>query len=332
MDNTQDMQSKQNILEIRDLHVRFPGYFGLTSVLNGVNLTIDRGSIFGLVGESGSGKSMTGYSTLRMLKSPGYIEKGEILLNGQDLTHLSEEEMRRNIRGRQISLIPQGTGGNLNPTFKIGKQIMAVLRTHEGTGRKEALAKAEELLHSVGLPEPKKRLKAYPHELSGGMCQRVMIAMGLACHPRLLIADEPTTGLDVTVQAQILDLIAALIEDHGSSCMLITHDLGVVAEVCHYTGVMYAGQVVEYGPTDEIFKRPLHPYTKNLLRATFRVDRKKEIYSIPGSVPDLRALPLGCKFAARCDEILPECTSTEPEAICMDGGRIVKCHRSGGTI
>ena len=321
-----------NLLEIKDLHVKFPGYFGMTNVLNGVNLDIAKKSIFGLVGESGSGKSMTGYSTLKMLKSPGYIERGQILLDGEDLVALGEEDMRRSVRGKQISLIPQGTGVNLNPTFKIGKQISAVLRTHENMGKKEALSKAEELLHSVGLPEPKKRLSSYPHELSGGMCQRVMIAMGLACQPRLLIADEPTTGLDVTVQAQILELIAGLIEDYGSSCMLITHDLGVVAELCNYTGVMYAGQVVEFGRTEDIFKRPLHPYTKNLMRATFRVDKRKEIYSIPGSVPDLRTLPFGCKFEERCDEKCPECREREPEALNVDGIRVVKCFKAGDRL
>lgn len=318
-----------NLLEIKDLHVRFPGYFGTVSVLNGVNLSIERGSIFGLVGESGSGKSMTGYSILRMLKSPGYIEKGSILLEGDELTELREEDMRRNIRGKKIALIPQGTGGNLNPVFSIGQQISAVLRTHEDIGKKEAWEKAGQLLKSVGLPEPEKRLRAYPHELSGGMCQRVMIAMGLCCRPQLLIADEPTTGLDVTVQAQILELICALIEDCGSSCMLITHDLGVVAEVCRYTGVMYAGQVVEFGRTEDVFKHPLHPYTKNLLRATFRVDRRQEIYSIPGSVPDLLSLPHGCKFEERCDERCPSCRDGEPVAVVSDGLRMVKCFKAG---
>lgn len=319
----------EKVLEIKDLHVHFPTYQGVAKVLNGVNLTIEPETITGLVGETGSGKSMTGLSILRLIKRPGRIVKGSIFMEDKDLVKLSETEMKEKIRGKKISLIPQGTRGGLNPTFTVGEQISVIFRIHQKLNKRQSLEKAEEMLRKVGIPEPKKRLKAYPHELSGGMCQRVMIAIGLACNPRLLIADEPTTGLDVTVEAQILELIQNLISQNKLSCILITHDLGVVAEVCQNIAVMYGGQVLEFGKTADVFEEPLHPYTQKLLKATLRVDQHKPIYSIPGSVPDLLNLPQGCNFAPRCDKKLKICDVREPEATIMPSGRIVKCFRAG---
>ena len=324
MDNM-DNSRKEPVVRLEDLHVEFPLYQGTARVLNGVNLEIKPECITGIVGESGCGKTMTSSAILSLIPRPGRVTKGSIYLHGRDIVKMNQREVNDYVRGK-ISFVPQGARAAMNPVFTIGEQISRIYRINHGMGKQEAMEAAEEALRSVGIPEPKKRLKAYPHELSGGMCQRVLIVMGIAAGTTLLIADEPTTGLDVTVQAQILDLIMDMVEKNRSSCMFITHDLGVIAEISQYVAVMYGGQVVEYGTTEEIFLRPRHPYTRRLMDATLRVDIKKEITSIPGIVPSALKLTKGCYFAERCDEAMPVCFEENPADYVCDG-HCVKCHK-----
>ncbi len=273
---------------------------------------------------------MTALSILQLIKSPGKIIDGSIKYKGEDLLKKDLNDIK-NFRGKKIALIPQGSRAALNPVFTIGAQIALLYKVHKNMKKRESYEAAEEVLRSVGIPEPRKRLRAYPHELSGGMCQRILIAMGLALDPTLLIADEPTTGLDVTIQAQILDLILELVNEKSSSCILITHDLGVIAEVCQYVAVMYAGQVVEYGTTKDIFTDPRHPYTEKLIDATLRIDQKKTITSIKGTVPNFMHLPEGCSFSPRCHKALDLCHRQKPNTYYFADNRYVMCHLSSTT-
>ncbi len=288
------------LLEIRDLHTNFYTHDGVVRAVDGLNLYVKRGEVLGLVGESGCGKSVTSLSVLRLVSPPGKIDSGEILFDGKDLLKFSGHEMTQ-IRGNRIAMIFQQPTSSLNPVFRIGDQISEVLNIHQELGKKAGKARALELLSMVGIPDPERRLNAYPHELSGGMAQRVMIAMALACVPELLIADEPTTALDVTIQAQILDLMRDMRSKLDTAIVLITHDLGVVAEMADRIAVMYAGQIVEEATVDELFTNPKHPYTRGLIGSIPVLGVVKDALDvIPGNVPNLIDLPVGCRFAPRC--------------------------------
>jgi peptide/nickel transport system ATP-binding protein len=288
------------LLEVKGLRTSFHTRDGVVRAVDGIDFHVDRGEIMGLVGESGCGKSVTSLSLLRLIPPPGRIEAGQILFDGQNLLDLTGEQMRR-IRGDRISMIFQQPTSSLNPVWNVGAQIAEVLELHRNMRRKAARARAVDLLRMVGIPDPERRLNSYPHEMSGGMAQRVMIAMALACEPELLIADEPTTALDVTIQAQILDLIRGLREQTGTAVILITHDLGVVAEMCDRVAVMYAGEIIEQADTVPLFREPRHPYTRGLINSIPVVGEViEELAVIPGNVPNLVDLPPGCRFASRC--------------------------------
>ncbi|NJE60708.1 ABC transporter ATP-binding protein [Thermococcus sp. 21S7] len=316
------------VLEIRDLYINFRTMWGVAKVLNGVSFEINDGEIFGLVGETGCGKSVTALSVLRLLPSNAQIS-GEIIFKGENLLEKSEEEMRK-LRGKEISIIFQDPMTSLNPLFKIGDQMVDIITLHEGLSKEEALEHARNLLKSVGLSDPGRILNSYPHELSGGMRQRIMIAMALSSNPSLLIADEPTTALDVTIQKQILRLILDLRDRYSFSVLLITHDLGVVAEVCDRVGVMYAGNIVEIAPTEELFENPLHPYTQGLLSVVPDPRTKKPLKPLRGSVPSLLNPPSGCRFHPRCDYAKDVCSRVKPELIERSPGHFVACHLYGG--
>jgi oligopeptide/dipeptide ABC transporter ATP-binding protein len=317
------------LLEVKGLRTSFATRDGLVKAVDGIDFSVDRGEIMGLVGESGCGKSVTSLSIMRLVAKPGRIDGGEVLFDGQDLLTLSGDEMRK-IRGDRISMIFQQPTSSLNPVWNVGRQIEEVLRIHRGMQGKAAQERAEELLRMVGIPDPKRRLKAYPHEMSGGMAQRVMIAMALACEPELLIADEPTTALDVTIQAQILDLMRNLRDETGTAIILITHDLGVVAEMCDRVAVMYAGEIVEQSDVISLFRRPLHPYTRGLIGSIPVVGQvQDELAVIPGNVPNLIDLPKGCRFAPRCqtriDEEVNIAEEVHPSLLPVRGGHDVRC-------
>ncbi len=293
-------RGERPLLEVKGLHTSFYTRDGIVRAVDGIDFAVDRGEIMGLVGESGCGKSVTSLSIMRLVASPGRIEEGEILFDGRDLLKLSGDEMRR-MRGEQISMIFQQPTSSLNPVWDVGRQIAEVLEIHRNMKRKAARGRALELLKMVGIPDPERRLKAHPHEMSGGMAQRVMIAMALACEPDLLIADEPTTALDVTIQAQILDLMRELRDQTGTAIIFITHDLGVVAEMCDRVAVMYAGEIVEQTDVVSLFRHPKHPYTQGLIGSIPVVGQiRDELAVIPGNVPNLVDLPKGCRFAPRC--------------------------------
>ncbi len=315
------------LLEIKGLKTYFYTYEGTVKALHNVNITINEGEIFGLVGETGCGKSVTALSTMRLIESPGKIVGGEILFQGEDLTKLSEEEMQK-IRGNKISMIFQDPMASLNPLMKTGKQIAEVLEVHQKHYNKNELRqRILNILRMVRLPSPERIMESYPFELSGGMRQRVMIAMMLSTSPKLLIADEPTTALDVTIQAQILRILKEMKEKLNISIWLITHDLGVVAETCDRVCVMYAGNVVECADVVEIFKNPLHPYTKGLLKAIPSVNRRvEELNTIPGSVPNLINPPPGCRFHPRCSKRTEICDKVEPKSIQVSENHTVSCH------
>jgi oligopeptide/dipeptide ABC transporter ATP-binding protein len=288
------------LLEIKGLHTSFHTRDGLVRAVDGIDFHVDRGEIVGLVGESGCGKSVTSLSIMRLVAAPGRIESGTIEFDGRDLLTLSDEEMRK-LRGDRISMVFQQPTSSLNPVWTVGRQIEEVLRIHRGMKGTPAHSRAVELLKMVGIPDPERRLKSHPHEMSGGMAQRVMIAMALACEPELLIADEPTTALDVTIQAQILDLMRALRDETGTAIILITHDLGVVAEMCDRVAVMYAGEIVEETDVTTLFREPSHPYTQGLIGSIPVVGHvTDELAVIPGNVPNLIDLPQACRFAPRC--------------------------------
>jgi oligopeptide/dipeptide ABC transporter ATP-binding protein len=316
------------LLEVRDLRVSFFTPRGEVRAVDGVSFTIDEGETFGLVGESGCGKSVTALSLLRLLDGNGRIVGGDIVFAGRRLLALSEEEMR-SLRGDQIAMVFQEPMTSLNPVFTVGYQIGEVLEVHRGMSRKQARAEAIELLRLVEIPEPERRVDAYPHQLSGGMRQRVMIAMALACRPRLFIADEPTTALDVTIQAQILDLLAHLQEQFGMAVLFVTHDLGIVAERARRVAVMYAGRIVEEAETATLFRNPLHPYTRGLLRSIPRLGmRVRRLAAIPGSVPDPLALPSGCRFRDRCTYAVARCGEIDPQLEPFGDSRAVACIRA----
>lgn len=301
------------ILEVEDLHVAFQTYGGTVKAVRGVNLTIRQGETVAIVGESGCGKSVTAQSIMQLIPTPpGRITKGSIRFRGQELLSMGEEEMRR-IRGAEIAMIFQDPMTSLNPTITIGEQLTEGLRKHRQVSRKKARTLALEMLQLVGIPAPETRLKQYPHQFSGGMRQRIMIAMALICEPAIIIADEPTTALDVTIQAQILELFQELQAKIGVALLLITHDLGVVAGIADRTLVMYAGQVVEEGKTEELFYRAQHPYTRGLLHSVPRLDwTEKVLQPIPGVPPDLFAPPPGCAFVARCPYAMEACVHLAP--------------------
>jgi len=301
------------VLTVNDLTVGFSTENGMARVVEGVTFRVNQGRTLGLVGESGCGKSVTAMSIMRLLPSPpSRVESGEILFDGEDLLKLPEARMR-GIRGNRIGMIFQEPMTSLNPTFTIGFQLGEVLRLHRDMGRGEAQAESVDLLDMVGVGSSSARLKQYPHQLSGGLRQRVMIAMALACRPGLLIADEPTTALDVTIQAQILELLARLQEELGMSILMITHDLGVVAEFCEHVAVMYAGRIVEEAPVEELFDRPIHPYTRGLLRSIPQIGRRSTFLpTIPGIVPGPLARPAGCYFADRCERVREICSRQSP--------------------
>ncbi|HSL75733.1 MAG TPA: ABC transporter ATP-binding protein [Candidatus Limnocylindrales bacterium] len=317
------------LLEVKGLRTSFYTRDGVVRAVDGIDFHVDRAEIMGLVGESGCGKSVTSLSIMRLVAKPGRTEAGEVLFDGQDLLKLPPDAMRR-IRGDRISMIFQQPQSSLNPVWDVGKQIAEVLEIHRGMRKGAARARALELLRMVGIPDPARRLKAFPHEMSGGMAQRVMIAMALACEPELLIADEPTTALDVTIQAQILDLMRNLRDETGTAIILITHDLGVVAEMCDRVAVMYAGEIVEQSDVTSLFRRPAHPYTRGLIGSIPVVGQVKEDLSvIPGNVPNLIDLPKGCRFAPRCqtriDENVTLATEVHPELLPLGAGHDVRC-------
>ncbi|MCP5095635.1 MAG: ABC transporter ATP-binding protein [Chloroflexi bacterium] len=321
--------SSDNILEVKGLKTQFFTESGVVRAVDGVNIVVKRGEVLGIVGESGCGKSVTSLSIMRLVGQPGKIVEGEIIFDNENLINLSENKMIH-IRGNRISMIFQQPQSCLNPVFRVGEQLSEVLFIHQDLGKEAGEKRAVELLSMVGIPEPESRIKAFPHELSGGMAQRVMIAMALACVPELLIADEPTTALDVTIQAQILDLMRNLRSKMDTSIILITHDLGVVAEMCDRVTVMYAGRIVEESPIIELFESPKHPYTAALIGSTPVLGQaEKDLTTIPGSVPNLISLPDGCKFAPRCtarvENELEICTQEEPELKKIGQERLVRC-------
>ncbi len=321
--------NNDNILEVKSLKTQFFTEDGIVRAVDGIDFHVKRGEVLGIVGESGCGKSVTSLSIMRLVSQPGRITDGSILFDDQDLVGLSESKMME-IRGNRISMIFQQPTSCLNPVFRVGDQLSEVLHIHQDLGKEAGEARAIELLDMVGIPVPESRINAFPHELSGGMAQRVMIAMALACVPELLIADEPTTALDVTIQAQILDLMRNLRGKMETSIILITHDLGVVAEMCDRVCVMYAGRIVEEAPVVELFTNPQHPYTVALIGSTPVLGQAdKELMTIPGSVPNLSDLPPGCKFAPRClprlQNELEICTEEEPEIKLIASNHRVRC-------
>ncbi|MGI5840183.1 MAG: ABC transporter ATP-binding protein [bacterium] len=321
----------ERLVEIRELKTHFATEEGLVPALDGVTFHIDQGETLGVVGESGCGKSVTALSIMGLIpRPPGKIVAGEILFAGEDLRAKSEAEMQK-IRGNAIAMIFQEPMTSLNPVFSVGEQISEAIGLHQNVDRKEAWGKAVEMLRLVGIPTPEQRAREFPHQLSGGMRQRVMIAMALSCHPQLLIADEPTTALDVTIQAQILELMKKLKRETGTAIMLITHDLGVVAEMCERVIVMYAGKIVEQADVRSLFDAPLHPYTEGLLRSIPRLNRAKErLYVIEGMVPNPAGRPAGCSFHPRCPYAAEICRAKEPP-LTETGGRLVSCWLRNGT-
>jgi peptide/nickel transport system ATP-binding protein len=319
-----------SLLEIEDLRTSFFTADGEARAVDGVSLTLDEGRTLGLVGESGCGKTMTALSILRLVPAPGRIVSGRLQFAGRDLLTMSEREMRA-VRGNEIAMIFQEPTTSLNPLFTVGDQVAEAIRLHQRLGRRAARAQAIEMLRLVEIPEAQRRAEAYPHQLSGGMRQRVMIAMALSCRPRLLIADEPTTALDVTIQAQILDLLGELQARMGMALLLVTHDLGVVAERTDEVAIMYAGRIVERAAVGDIFARPLHPYTAGLIRSIPKVgaERRRRLESIPGTVPDLFHLPSGCRFRDRCSLALAACAATDPRLEPQGRGGLVACIRAG---
>jgi peptide/nickel transport system ATP-binding protein len=319
-------EKNKPILEVKGLKTHFTTKRGVSKAVDGIDFTLHKGETLGIVGESGCGKSITSLSILRLIPSPpGKIAGGSILFKGKDLVTMSEDEMRK-VRGNEISMIFQEPMTSLNPVIPVGEQIAEALRLHQKMGKKEAWAKSVEMLKLVGIPSPEKRAKQEPFQLSGGMRQRVMIAMALACTPEVLIADEPTTALDVTIQAQILTLIKDLQNKIGMGVIMITHDLGVVAETCDKVAVMYAGNIVEHASTNQIFAHPKHPYTQGLLASLPNIyEDQEELRTIEGNVPSPYNMPAGCRFASRCPFREDICTTHQPELVEHSDGSKVRC-------
>jgi oligopeptide transport system ATP-binding protein len=312
------------LLEVRDLRVEFPTFEGLGRAVNGVDLTVDAQQIVGLVGESGSGKSVIGSAIVNLVRYPGRIASGSVRYDGRDLLREPEVALRK-IRGREMALITQNAKSALNPLIPIGRQIVNVIRAHSNRDEKEAVDQAVSLLTKVGIPDPRVRMHAYPHQLSGGMAQRVMVVMALSNNPRLLIADEPTSGLDVTIQAQILDLIGELVHELRSATLLITRDLGIVAQFCETVAVLYAGHVVEQAPVRAFFRQPTHPYSEALIKsvATTRVRGRR---LLEGTHPSIYALPSGCPLQPRCPLVQPICAEVMPSLTEIAPNHWVRCH------
>ncbi len=322
-------RTDQPLLDIEDLHIHFRTPAGTAEVVNGVSLRIEKGKVHGLVGESGSGKSVTSRSVLGLLPRSTLVRRdGAVRFQGRDLFTFTEEQMANEIRGRQIAMVFQDPMTALNPVMRIGQQIAMPLRRHEKLSRRQALDKAVELLHQVGIPDPGGRIRAFPHELSGGQRQRVMIAIALSCDPQLLIADEPTTALDVTVQAQILDLFDRLRAERGLSILLVSHDLSLIAERCDEVSVMYAGRVVENGPAEVVFEQPEHPYTRLLEEARPLLENEPHtvLKTIKGRPPRLVDLPPGCSFRDRCPRAQDDCAEVHPPLAPSAPGRAVACY------
>ncbi|MCU6696643.1 ABC transporter ATP-binding protein [Laedolimicola ammoniilytica] len=320
------MSQAETILEIKDLCVEFQTVEGVVHAVDHLNYTLHKGEKLGIVGESGSGKSVSSLGMMQLIPNPpGRITGGEILYHGKDLVKASEKEMQK-IRGNEISMIFQEPMTSLNPIIKCGKQIAESLRLHRGMKKKEAMEEAVRMMRAVGIANPEVRVHEYPHQMSGGMRQRVMIAMALACQPQILIADEPTTALDVTIQAQILDLIRELNESMGTSVVFITHDLGVVSELCDTVIVMYTGHIVEQAPVKELFESPKHPYTKGLLNAIPKITRERNpLETIEGMVPNPTERIEGCSFSPRCPYATDQCRKEEPPMAELSDGRLVRC-------
>ena len=322
------------LIQVKNLQISFKYDGVMTPVIRGVSFDIKRGETLGIVGESGSGKSVTSREIMRLIATPpARIDSGEILFEGRDILKMSDDELR-SIRGNRISMIFQEPMTSLNPVYTCGDQIMEVIRLHKGVSKKEARQMAIEMLREVGVQSPETRVDCYPHELSGGMRQRVMIAMALSCSPTLLISDEPTTALDPTIQAQILQLIKDMKKKLNMSVLFITHDLGVVAQNCDRVVVMYAGKIVEVAEVCELFDHPAHPYTQGLIMSIPKMSSDvEELYSIDGSIPSFGSLPSGCTFGPRCPYFTEECTKSEPVLKDIGGGHLCACHRrSRGTL
>ncbi|MDO5417010.1 MAG: ABC transporter ATP-binding protein [Lachnospiraceae bacterium] len=312
-------------LQIKNLKSHFFTSKGVVPAVDGVSIDVPPGKIVGIVGESGCGKSMTAMSVMGLLRHPGRVVGGTITLGGRDITHLSKKELSR-IRGNEISMIFQEPMTSLNPVYPVGKQVQEAILLHQKVTKEEAKKRVVEIFREVGIPEPEKRYHSYPHQLSGGLRQRVMIGMAMVCQPKVMIADEPTTALDVTIEAQILRLMKRLRDEKGTSIILITHNMGVVAEVCDYVYVMYAGNVMEQAETFELFERTSHPYTRGLLRSIPKLDTKEErLYTIDGVVPNLLHLPKGCNFCNRCEAASDRCFEEKPELYEAGDGHKVRC-------
>ena len=336
VDTSQDLKNQpvpegHHLLEVDDLKMYFHTEDGVVRAVDGVSYTLDRGETLGVVGESGSGKSVTHMTMMGLIPMPpGKIEGGSVLYRGHDLLNMPEAQMQH-VRGNDIAMIFQDPMTSLNPVYKIGKQVGEGLRLHRGYSKEQALKRAVELLDAVGIPEPEKRVNEYPHQFSGGMRQRVMIAMALACDPDILIADEPTTALDVTIQAQIIELMQEMQEKNGNAIVMITHDLGVVADIADKIMVMYAGRPVEFGTADEIFYESLHPYTWGLIRSIPEqaTDEKKPLTPIHGNPPALSNLPKGCVFSPRCPYATDKCRAERPQRFETGTGHYAACHYAG---
>ena len=318
-------QTGKYVLTIENLQSYFFTAKGTVPAVDDVTIEVPAGKIIGLVGESGCGKSMTAMSVMGLLRHPGKVVGGRILLDGRDITHLGPKE-RAGVRGNEISMIFQEPMTSLNPVYPVGRQVQEAILLHQKVSRAEAKQQVIEIFKEVGIPEPEKRYNSYPHQLSGGLRQRVMIAMAMACEPELLIADEPTTALDVTIQAQILRLMGDLRRDHGTAILLITHNMGVVAQLCDYVYVMYAGQIVEAAETFALFRAPRHPYTQGLLKAIPSLEGTADrLYTIRGSVPDPRCPLPGCRFCPRCDQSRQDCARQVPDLRALAAGHWVRC-------
>ena len=319
------MVNNDSIFEIRGLKTQFFTSKGIVPAVDGVDITVRKGEAVGLVGESGCGKSMTAMSVMQLLKKPGRVVDGTIKLNGEDILKMNKREIN-DIRGNRISMIFQEPMTALNPVYTIGKQAIEALMIHQKISKEDAKAKVIDMFAKVGIPEPEKRFSVYPHQLSGGLRQRVMIAMAMICNPELMIADEPTTALDVTIEAQILYLMSQLQKEVGTAVIMITHNLGVVAESCDYVYVMYAGKIMEEAPVKELFKNPLHPYTFGLMNSIPKMTEvKTHLYTIKGMVPNLLNLPQGCRFCPRCDKAMKICTMYQPDLYELEDGHKVRC-------
>ena len=313
------------LLEVEDLRVEFPTRRGVLVAVDGISFAIEEGEVLGVVGESGAGKSLTGMSIIGLLEPPGRIAEGRVRLDGRRIDNLAPEAMRR-IRGKQIGAVFQDPLTSLNPLYTIGRQLVETISTHLDLGERAARSRALELLSEVGIPAPERRIDSYPHEFSGGMRQRVVIALALAANPRLLIADEPTTALDVSIQAQIIALLKRLCREHGTAVMLVTHDMGVIAETADRVAVMYAGRIAEIGPVRDVIQVPRHPYTEGLMGSIpTMAERRDRLVQIEGAMPRLTEIPPGCAFGPRCPKVFTRCGGERPELMATGGSSRAAC-------